>query len=131
MPPSHLRIFAWLVVCEEDEQTASQMQQALGLSAGAVSAATTSLAHAGIIERLGRAGERRRYHRLSADAWDRVVRRQIEATERVSSILEEALSRSPAPQRRLMEMEEFYVSMRQRMREVSYAPLPGRARRRM
>ncbi|HEV3227043.1 MAG TPA: hypothetical protein VGZ52_09415 [Acidimicrobiales bacterium] len=116
MPPSILRVFAWMIVCEPVEQSAEQLRDALALSAGSVSAATTMLVRAGMVERARRPGERRLYYRVRDDAWEQVLRQRIEATSHLRSIADTVLARAPGDQHRLRDMRSFYASMEKVLR---------------
>ena len=51
VPRATVRVLAWLVVCDPAQQSAPEIQTALHLSAGAVSAATRTLIGIGMLER--------------------------------------------------------------------------------
>jgi DNA-binding transcriptional regulator GbsR (MarR family) len=118
LPPSFMRVFAWLVVCDPPEQSVSDMQDALGLSSGAISTATTTLTRMAVVERVHVAGERRLYYRLRAGGWERLMRYRLEATTQMRLIADKALERAPARQRRLEEMRDLYAWFEQALADV-------------
>src|SRR6202012_2550680 len=50
-PRSLMRVLGWTVVCETPDQTASDVQKELGLSAGSVSTSLRFLGDMGLVER--------------------------------------------------------------------------------
>ncbi len=107
LPPSHVRMLAWLVVCEPQEQSSADLRGALGLSAGAVSMATSTLERMGLIERFTRPGDRGLFYRFSSRSMERMLRLRLEATSRMVAALEDAIAHAPA-QARLTEMHDMY-----------------------
>ena len=63
-----MRVLGWMVVCETPDQTASDVQKELGLSAGSVSTSLRSLGEMGLVERVSRPGDRRIFYRLNTEA---------------------------------------------------------------
>jgi DNA-binding transcriptional regulator GbsR (MarR family) len=110
LPRSITRVLGWLVVCEPPEQSAEQLRATLQLSAGAVSAAASSLVRAGIVTRVTFPGDRRLYYRLQPDGWQRLLRSRLEATSEVRRLAEEALDASGGQtSERLRAMRDFYA----------------------
>lgn len=109
LPPSHIRLFAWLVVCDPPHQSVQDLRRVLGLSAGAVSMATAALGRMGIVERIAQPGERRRHYRLHPEAWERVVRLRLEAAGRGRLAAEQALAGASGSQPRLEQMRDLYA----------------------
>src|SRR5450631_1714819 len=70
IPRATVRVLAWLVVCDPPPQSAPGIQNALHLSAGAVSAATRTLIGIGMLERAARPGDRHRYYQPRAGGWE-------------------------------------------------------------
>ena len=58
------RLVGWLHICEPPQQTASELAEALGASAGSISSATRTLIQIGILERVGVPGQRSAAFRL-------------------------------------------------------------------
>jgi DNA-binding transcriptional regulator GbsR (MarR family) len=109
LPPSVIRVFAWLVVCEPSEQSVEDMRGALRLSAGAISAATTILGRMGVCERITMPGERRLYYRMRPGGWERLMRLRLDATAQMRAIADKAIVAAPSPQARLTEMRDLYA----------------------
>jgi DNA-binding transcriptional regulator GbsR (MarR family) len=107
--PSVLRLFGWLVVCEPPDQSVEDLRTALGLSAGAISMATSALTRMGLVERVSRPGERGRLYRLHPQAWQRVSRLRLEATSQIRVAAESALARAGVAQPRLSGMRDLYA----------------------
>jgi len=72
-PRAVMRVLGWMVVCRPEEQTATEIQEELGLSAGSVSAAVRTLGDMGLLERVARPGDRRTRYRLRAHGWEPVL----------------------------------------------------------
>ena len=108
MPPSAVRVFGWLVVCEPPHQSAEDIRAALDLSAGAVSTATAMWVRMGAVERIHVPGQRRLFYRLRPGGWERLMRMRLEATSEMCRIAEHALTRARGPQPRLVEMHALY-----------------------
>ncbi|HEX9124590.1 MAG TPA: MarR family transcriptional regulator, partial [Actinomycetota bacterium] len=109
VPPSVLRVFGWLVVCEPPEQSVDDLRTALGLSAGAISMAMSTLARIGIVERISRPGERRHFYRLHPQAWERMNRIRLESLTDGRAAIERALDLAPSPNPRLERMRDLYA----------------------
>ena len=109
LPYSYAQVFAWLVVCEPAHQSVDQMQQALGLSSGAISMATTSLIRMGVVERTSQPGQRRHYYRFRPGGWEKLLRSRVEATAQIRAVAEEALADAPDRPVRLAEMRNIYA----------------------
>jgi DNA-binding transcriptional regulator GbsR (MarR family) len=109
LPPSHTRLFAWLVVCEPPEQSVDDLQAALGLSPGAISMATAALVRMGVVERTMPPGTRRRNYRVDTGAWRRMVEMRRDAAAQLLVTAKRALSHAPPPQPRLEEMHAVYA----------------------
>ncbi len=105
------RVFAWLLVCEPEEQTAAQLAEALDASKGSISGATTTLVRAGLVDRLHVRGERADRFRMRPDAWDEQVRDQgaSEARALLARGLGALADEPPARRARLAELDAFYA----------------------
>jgi DNA-binding transcriptional regulator GbsR (MarR family) len=111
------RVFAFLLVCDPVEQTATQIGEALDASKGSISAATGMLVRAGMVDRLHVRGERADRFRLRPDAWDAQIRDQSasHARELIAQGLD-ALAGEPSSRRaRLEELDVFYTWWQSRM----------------
>ena len=118
LPPSFMRVYCWLLVCEPPEQSVADLRQALGLSAGAVSSATATLIRMGVIERISQAGDRRHWFRIQPGGWERLLRVRLQALTAMSELIDEALATAPGPQTRLSELQDVSVWFEQRIAEL-------------
>jgi DNA-binding transcriptional regulator GbsR (MarR family) len=131
LPPSYLRILAWLLVCDPAHQSVDELRETLTLSSGAISAATTSLLRMGLVERITIPGERRAYYRFPAGGWDRVLRDRLEAITRVRVLVDDALAHAPQADDRLKQMHDIYLYFEEAVGElVTDVPTPTAHRRR-
>jgi DNA-binding MarR family transcriptional regulator len=132
LPPSHVRVFAWMIVCDPPEQSVDDLRRALGLSAGAISMATSMLIRIGIVERISRPGERRLLYRFHARGWERLLRLRLESMAQMRRAGEDALENAPG-QDRLSGMCELFVhyerSTAELLEDPSIVALPRRPRR--
>lgn len=126
LPPSVLQVFSWLIVSEPAEQSAEDIHDVLGLSAGAISSATTTLVRMGMIERITQPGQRRLFYRVRPGAWDHITRLRLEATMRMRAIVDDAIERAPKTQSRLAEMRDVYAYFEESLTRL----VGGRPRRR-
>ena len=126
LPPSYVRIFAWLIVCEPPHQSVDDLREALGLSAGAISMATAALARTGLVERVPKKpGERRLHYRLHPQGWERLLRLRLEATTQIRRAAEDALAHAAVPQARLTGMRDVYAFFERSIAEHLAGPRPG------
>jgi DNA-binding transcriptional regulator GbsR (MarR family) len=113
LPPSVVRVYAWLIVCEPAEQSVAQLCDALQLSTGAISAATSNLARMGIVERVVQPGSRKHLYRLASGGFERLLKLRLEATAHIRASADEALAEAPGRHPRLVELRDFYVRIEQ------------------
>jgi DNA-binding transcriptional regulator GbsR (MarR family) len=109
LAPSVAKLFLWLVVCEPPQQSTEQLRQTLGLSAAAVSTATSILTSRGLVERVTPTGDRRFSYRLHPRGWERLMRFRLEATTNLRTIFDTALESAPEPQPRLADLRAMYA----------------------
>ncbi|MHB8465016.1 MAG: GbsR/MarR family transcriptional regulator [Acidimicrobiales bacterium] len=118
LPPSHVQVFAWLVVSDPPHQSSSDIRAALGLSAGAVSMATTALVRMGLVERMTQVGRRRVSYRFRPGGWERMLRVRLEAASQMRAIAEDALAHAPHPPAVLAEMRDMYGWFEDRLADL-------------
>lgn len=109
LPPSFVRVFAWMVVCDPPHQSVDQLRQTLGLSRGAISMATATLVRMGFCEKISVPGQRRLYYRFNRAGWSRMLQLRVEGAAQMRAIAEEALASAPTPPERLAEMRDVYA----------------------
>jgi DNA-binding MarR family transcriptional regulator len=111
-PRAVMRVLGWMVVCEPPEQTAPEVQEQLGLSAGSVSTALRGLSDTGVLERVARPGDRRIFYRLSPQGWEQALEARFRALTDLRRLAERALdSAAGGGDKRLVEMRDFYSHM--------------------
>lgn len=108
--PAAARVLAWMVVCEPPEQSAADIQSALELSAGAVSAATRVLVAMHLLERTARARDRRRYYRLRPGGWVRALEQRLRTSTQLRDIADRTMTAAgPHADSRLRDMRDAYA----------------------
>ncbi|HEU5003083.1 MAG TPA: helix-turn-helix domain-containing protein [Actinomycetota bacterium] len=120
LAPSLVRVLAWLIVCEPPHQSAEDLAATLGLSAGAVSSATSILVRGGLVSRRRFPADRKFHYELHPDGWQRLLQSRLQVLAEVRQVAEAALAGSPAPGPRLAAMRDFYAGC-----EAALAPLLG------
>ncbi len=85
------RILGWLLVSEPPEQSAGDIAQAVGASAGSVSTTTRALTQAGMIERLGIPGERSAHFRVRSGVWGQLLKKRMSYIVSMRDLVEEGL----------------------------------------
>lgn len=115
LPPVAGRLWAWLLVCEPEDQTVEEIAEAIGASRGAISGAFRMLEPSGLIIRSKRRGERREYWRTSPDAMvhslqakERQTRPSFNALDAVIIALSD---RPEASLARLRETQRLYAML--------------------
>lgn len=109
LPPSYLRMMAWLIVCDPPAQSVDDLRDALGLSAGAISMAAGALGRMGIVRRVTIPGQRRVFYRWHGNGWERVLRLRLEATSQIRAAADDALAHTRDPEARLGRMRDMYI----------------------
>jgi len=119
-PRAVLRVLGWMVVCEPPEQTASDIQENLALSAGSVSAAARSLCDMGMLERATRPGDRRIYYRLREHAWEKALAARFRVLTEVRRVAERAIDAAGGDaDERLTQMRDTYALVQAGIHELS------------
>lgn len=107
------RLLGVLLISEEAEFSAEELAEALQASRGSISSATRSLVGMGLVQRRTKPGERRDYFRMKPNAWDELMRHELESLSRFRRMAERGLglveSDGAAARRNLEEMREFYA----------------------
>jgi DNA-binding transcriptional regulator GbsR (MarR family) len=126
--PAARRVLGWMVVCEPDEQTASDLQEALDLSAGSVSGAVRMLGEAGLLERVDRPGDRRSHYRLRQHAWGRVLAVHFRELAEVHQLADRAIEAGggEAEHHRLVEMRRAFALMTRGIEDLLHQSQLGR-----
>ncbi len=85
------KILAWLLISDPPEQSAGDIAQAVGASAGSVSTTTRALTQAGMVERLGIPGERSAPFRVRSGVWGQLLRKRMSYIVSMRDLVEEGL----------------------------------------
>ncbi len=105
------KILAWLLVSDPPEQSAGDIAEAVGASAGSVSTTTRALTQSGMIERLGIPGERSAYFRVRSGVWGQLLRKRMSYIASMRDLVEEGLEldteRSEESKLRLRELGSY------------------------
>jgi DNA-binding transcriptional ArsR family regulator len=112
------RTLGWLLVCQPQEQSASELAHTLQASKGSISTATRVLLRMGLIERVRMRGERFDRFRAQPEMWDEFIWREDQFREprRVLRIGLDALADEPAERRAPLEqMDAIYAWWEQRI----------------
>ena len=113
MTPMAGRMWAWLLICEPPEQTASDLAEALHASRGAISGTARLLASAGLIRRMRRRGDRREYFTAPPGALRSLLTGAGASYRRFREITEDGLvalaDRPPSARARLQEVHDAYL----------------------
>ncbi len=88
MPRMAKRIFAYLLICEPETQTLTEIAKALNASKASISTMTRQMCHVGIIEKLGFSGDRREFFKASTSSWSDVFHRQMIQLSQFRKLLE-------------------------------------------
>ncbi len=91
-PRALMRILGWMIVCEPPDQTASDVQNELRLSAGSVSTSLRYLVEMGLVDRVSRPGDRRIFYRLSAGGWELVLQHRFRAFKHIRVVAEKGVA---------------------------------------
>ena len=119
VPRAVVRVLGWMVVCDPPTQSAGDIEVALHLSAGSVSAATRMLVDTGLLERVARPGERRIYFRLRPGGWEGALETRLRAATQLRVVADRAMDRSGgAADERLTNMREVYAWFEGRLDEL-------------
>lgn len=108
LPRTMARVLGYLTVCEPPEQTASQIQAALGLSAGSISTATQALVRTELVDRIRLPNDRHHYYVVRPDSWKRSLLRSFRAVDKGAALAENGLKTMP-DNPRLKAMRDIYI----------------------
>lgn len=104
-------IFAHLLICDPPEQSASDIMEATGASAGAINTMLRQLIGVGLVERRGEAGSKRLWYSVPPGAFTRMVVARLGVVTELRELAElglEGLDQNPVRARRLKEMRKCY-----------------------
>jgi DNA-binding Lrp family transcriptional regulator len=122
-PRMAARVLLTLMMSTDAALTAAELQERLGVSAGAVSAAVKYLETLGMLRRRTHRGSRRELYELPAQAWYTATLRQPPLYGELAALLPEGIgiaqgAGTPGPVARLREMQDFFEFLHTRMPEL-------------
>lgn len=113
------RVWAWLLICEPPQQSASDLANHLHASRGAISGAVRTLVTAGLVRRTSRPRDRREYFHVPPGSIISVLNARLPVTTAwrrlADSGLETLKDRSPESRARLQEVRDVYAFMEQEL----------------
>jgi DNA-binding transcriptional regulator GbsR (MarR family) len=116
------QVLGWMQVCEPEQQSLSDLTDALGISKASASTTTRLLTQIGILEPTVLPGDRRDYYRISQDAWQRFFHTRIETMHRLRRNAEHGLrvldGESPRRRDRLERMLRLYSFLERQMSKL-------------
>jgi DNA-binding transcriptional regulator GbsR (MarR family) len=109
-PRAVMRVLGWMVVCQPREQTAADIREVLGLSAGSISAAVRTLGELGMLEHVTRPDDRRTFHRLREHGWEQALALHFRALGELRRLADSAIDTAAGDaDERLLEMRDTYA----------------------
>jgi DNA-binding transcriptional regulator GbsR (MarR family) len=87
-PPMAGRVWAALLVSDQPQLSAADLQEQIGASAGSISMAIATLNQLGIIQRVWIPGDRRSYYAAPTSTLDRLLRRRAESLTQMVQLAE-------------------------------------------
>ncbi len=106
------KVLGYLLLAPEHEISTDELVEKLRASRGSISTMTRLLIQSGLIDRVGRPGERRDYFRIKGDTWSRILKVRMTQIVDLHRAIERGLDWVPTkaarPRNRLQDMHEFY-----------------------
>jgi DNA-binding transcriptional regulator GbsR (MarR family) len=110
MTPMAGRMWGWLLICEQPEQTAGEIAEALHASRGSISGTARLLATSGLIRRTTKPGDRREYFSAPPEGLDLLLGNAATIYRQMRAIAERGLEaiadRPPESKARLQEFHD-------------------------
>lgn len=107
------RIFGCLLISEPPQQSSGALAEVLQASKGSISTMTRLLLQIGLIERVSIPGDRRDYFQIKSHAWTQLSQQRLTQITAFRQVAERGLEllhgRSPALQKRLLEMRDIHA----------------------
>lgn len=95
LPPTTVRVLAWLMVADDPKKTADDIQTELDVSSGSVSMALNTLHYLGLVERIPTKGSRKLYYRAAEDMTTHLIDRHVATVRQLGNLSEQALKHNP------------------------------------
>src|SRR5205823_9155795 len=119
MPRIAGQVLGWLLVCEPEEQSLTDLTEALSISKASASTTTRLLTQFGLIERAVLPGDRRDYYRVADDAWHRFFQTRMSTMHKLQRNaqrgLELLVDAPPARRARLERMRKLFGFLEREM----------------
>lgn len=119
MPRIAGQVLGWLLVCEPEEQSLTDLTEALSISKASASTTTRLLTQFGLIERAVLPGDRRDYYRVADDAWRRFFQTRMSTMHKLQRNAERGLEllvdAPPARRARLERMRTLFAFLEREM----------------
>jgi DNA-binding transcriptional regulator GbsR (MarR family) len=119
MPRIAGQVLGWLMVCEPEEQSLTDLSEALSVSKASASTTTRLLTQFGLIERAVLPGDRRDYYRVAGDAWHRFFQTRMSTMHKLHGNAERGLQlladAPPARRARLERMRTLFGFLEREM----------------
>ena len=119
LPRTAGQVLGWMLVCEPEQQSLTDLTEVLGVSKATASSMTRFLVHVGFLERTVGAGDRRDYYRVSRSAWSRFMKGRAQLMHNLRENAEHGLRilAEAAPRRRdrLERMHRLYSFLEREM----------------
>ena len=86
VPRAAGQMFGYLLACDPDEQSASEIAEGIGMSRASVSSSARLLSSMKAIEERHRVGDRKTYYRLRRDWWIEMATAKISGFEQIADM---------------------------------------------
>jgi DNA-binding transcriptional regulator GbsR (MarR family) len=107
LPPSVAKVVTYLTLCQPVIQTASEVREGTGISAGSTSEALAMLRQVELIERKKLPGNRQFYYEITPDGWKRATMHRFRMLDAGVQLASNGLAIVPDNER-LQSMHDMY-----------------------
>jgi DNA-binding transcriptional regulator GbsR (MarR family) len=122
MPRIAGQVLGWLLVCEPEAQSLTDLSEVLSISKASASTTTRLLTQFGLIERTLLPGDRRDYYRVADDAWHRFFQTRMATMHKLQRNAERGLQlladAPPARRARLERMGTLFGFLEREMSKL-------------
>ncbi len=106
------KIFGYLLTANQVDVSTDELKTRLNASRGSISTMTRILIQFGLIDRIGKPGERKDYFRIRSDVWSQVLKARMTQIVELHRVVERTLQtvspKETLPYNRLREMHDLY-----------------------
>ncbi len=106
------KVLGYLLLAPGYEISTDELIEKLHASRGSISTMTRLLIQSGLIDRIGKPGQRKDYFRIKGDTWSRILKVRMMQIVDLHRAIERGLEWIPArdtrPRARIREMHDFY-----------------------